>query len=942
MTRFFNIVKLLLVLLSEVLCCAIGRTQFINVTGDQIGISIVNENTIYGNGVSFYDFNRDGWDDMTIADGAQNIHFFLNDSGNFSEISLGITNTGAYQVIMVLWADYDNDGDEDLLVTRSNGPIQLWQNQGDLTFIDVAVEAGLEVGNYFYWGAAFADYDHDGFLDLFISKYYHPTFNPGYEFRSILYHNNGDGTFTDVNLSSGFDLPPRPCFQPVFLDYNHDGWEDFFLVIDRIAFSNELYRNNGDGTFTNVTAASGVGQSICSMTGTADDFDNDLDEDIYVTNGPNGNLLLVNQDGSFFVNQAADMGVVLNQVTWGSLWIDYDNNSWLDLFVSVTSPVLAPIGNQFFVNNQGTSFTNATSLVGLADDDTETYMVATGDFNNDGYPDFVTNNKVPDESNLWQNVGGGNHYIGITLEGVIANKNGIGSSIHCYAGGQHYYRQTKCGENFTAQNSGKEIFGLGAVDFVDSLVVYWNSGTIDRYYQLESDHYYNFREGTSHANSFQILSNGGGFCPQGNVTLDGGNYLSYLWNTGDTARYVDVSDTGYYYVVVNDVFGNQITSDSIYIIEYPLPQPSITANNPSCKGLSNGSVVISSFGQELYTSWSDGFEGNFRDNLEAGNYYLTVFNSFGCQDDFELSLTEPDSLHLFAQIQGPTCFGHTNGEILPFALGGTPPYAFEPTIENLVDLGQGAYQVVVNDALGCSEVAEYELTQPSIMQIEMIVEDVHCFGENTGHLEVNVSGGTGSYLIVTPIDPENLAAGEYNVLVTDSLGCTVDTTFNVSQPDLLSCNVIVTPQYNNGEFGTASLNISGGISPYEIDWSEGNDATTMQSNLSAGNYEVSVVDAFGCGCSAEFMVDLIETVESINEQPFVIFPQPARNLLYIKNESGLAFNCKIIDTKGQLVHEEFNHFSNLVIDVRNYPQGLYFINFYGMGMVFSTRCLIIH
>lgn len=935
-------------LLTNVSVCAVlifffsvrSHAQFVNVTSEQISTSVVNENTLYGNGVSFYDFNKDGWDDLTIADGAQNIHFFVNNAGNFTEISLDISNPEGYQVIMVLWADYDNDDDEDLLVTRSYGPVQLWQNQGDLTFTNVAVEAGLDQQYHFYWGAAYADYDHDGFLDLLIAKYYHPTYNPGYEFRSILYHNNGDGTFSDVNLSSGFDLPPRPCFQPVFLDYNHDGWEDFFLVIDRIAFSNELYMNNGNGTFTSVTASSGVGQSICSMTCTADDFDNDQDEDIYVTNGPNGNLLLVNQDGNSFVNQAAEMGVVLNQVTWGSLWIDYDNNTWLDLFVSVTSPVLAPIGNQFFINNEGTSFTNGTELAGLANDDTQTHMVATGDFNNDGYPDIITNNRFPYESNLWQNTGAGNHYIGIDLEGVLANKNGIGSSIHCYAGGQHYYRQTKCGENFTAQNSGKEIFGLGTTDEVDSLVIYWNSGTVDKYYELAADQYYNFIEGDSFAASFQIASSGAGFCPDSALTLDAGDYLTFLWNTGDTTRFIVVAEPGYYYVNVSDIFGNLITSDSIFITEYGLPQPEIVYNNPTCYGTADGSIVVTDTANEINVSWSDGFSGSTRDQLLPGVYSGSVVNSFGCQNEFTVTLTTPDSLELYADIMHPTCFELSNGSIQPHASGGTPPYVFEPEMDSLINLGSGIHTLSVIDSLGCTASSYIELIQPPLIQVDLQIEHVLCFGENNGQVNIIAEGGTPPYTSDFPFDLQNLAAGTYQVAIYDSLGCTSDTSFTVLQPELLFCNVTATPQYQNGELGSASLETGGGISPYTILWSEGTEDALVLNNLNAGDYQVIVTDAAGCICESDFVVDLLDAVETMRLNPFTVYPQPAINVLYIACDNGQNFDIRIFDVTGKVKYEVKNNTEIIHLDVQNWTSGLYYISLIQNDRTSTIPCVI--
>jgi hypothetical protein len=227
-------------------------------------------------------------------------------------------------------------------------------------------------------------------------------------------------------------------------------------VTDRLAFPNELFKNNGDGTFTSVTTTSGAGIQIDSMSGTVGDYDNDGDLDIFVTNNPypTGHVLLQNQGDGTFIQKQNEAGLYLVQVGWGSMWLDYNNDSWQDLFVSVTSPVLVPIGNQFYVNDGTGHFTQQNTLVGL-NALNETFTCAKGDLNNDGYYDFITTNYNVYPTKLYQNSTGNNNYFAFTLEGTISNKDGIGSWVHCYAGGNHYARFTLCGENLMGQNSAK-------------------------------------------------------------------------------------------------------------------------------------------------------------------------------------------------------------------------------------------------------------------------------------------------------------------------------------------------------------------------------------------------------------------------------------------------------------------------------------------------------
>src|SRR5690606_12563100 len=167
---------------------------------------------------------------------------------------------------------------------------------------------------------------------------------------------------------------------PVFLDYNADGWEDLFLVIDRVSWPNELFRNNGDGTFTSATVSSGFDFNICAMTGTVTDYDHDQDLDIYITNNPPvGNVFMENNGDGTFSDVASEKGVHLIEVSWGSLWIDYDNDTWEDLFVSVTSPVQEPVGNQYYINNEGEFFSVQNEFFGNAEDTSETFVCARGD-----------------------------------------------------------------------------------------------------------------------------------------------------------------------------------------------------------------------------------------------------------------------------------------------------------------------------------------------------------------------------------------------------------------------------------------------------------------------------------------------------------------------------------------------------------------------------------
>jgi hypothetical protein len=300
-----------------------------------------------------------------------------------------------------MWMDYDNDGDADLFTSQYGGPIQLWNNNGEFEFTDVSESAGLQLGDWDWWGASFADYDHDGFLDLYAAKYYASPGNTDPLKQSILYHNNGDGTFTDVTTTAGVELLTQAVFQPVWFDFDHDGWEDLFLVIDRLLWTNRLYKNNHNGTFTDVSASSGLGILMNSMSGTVGDYDNDQDFDVYVTNTTPQNYLFRNNGDETFDITTEEAGLLVEINSWGACWMDCQNNGLEDIFVGTTGFLLGPQQNKFYLNNGNATFTPANNAVGLAGDFSPSFVCAIGDIDNDGYFDFATNNNDPFPTVLW-------------------------------------------------------------------------------------------------------------------------------------------------------------------------------------------------------------------------------------------------------------------------------------------------------------------------------------------------------------------------------------------------------------------------------------------------------------------------------------------------------------------------------------------------------------
>jgi VCBS repeat protein/ASPIC/UnbV protein/type IX secretion system substrate protein len=439
-------------------------------------------------GVSFYDFDNDGWDDITYAsEEGSPIYFFKNNnmnSGTFTSINLNFSDL-RNDTRQVIWVDIDNDGDNDLFVVSNNASNRLYENDGALNFTDITEVSGISTAIMYSWGASWGDIDNDGYLDLFLSN----RDIPNRVQPNILYKNNGDKTFTNVNDTAGIDNNSHLSFCSSFFDFNNDGWQDIYVANDKAANTNILYKNNGDGTFTDVSASSGTNLAIDAMSTTIDDYDNDGWLDIYVTNTSAGNYFLKNNGDETFTNIALSNGTVFNSIAWGAVFLDADNDTDSDLYVSGMRDGTNGSLPSAFYENTANMFTIPASA-GFANDNAESFSNAIGDVNNDGYPDITVVNRSPRNHFLWINESNSNvnnNWLKVTLEGNTSNKMGIGSKIEIMVNGGKQYRYTLCGEGYISQNSGAEFFGIGNATKIDYVKVKWLSGIEDIIFDVTSN-----------------------------------------------------------------------------------------------------------------------------------------------------------------------------------------------------------------------------------------------------------------------------------------------------------------------------------------------------------------------------------------------------------------------------------------------------------------------
>ncbi|WP_299684658.1 FG-GAP-like repeat-containing protein [uncultured Dokdonia sp.] len=456
----------------------------------------------FGTGVSFCDFNNDGWDDITVSgDDGESIGFFRNIDGVFEEVTYELEQLPV-SLKQAVWIDFDNDGDKDLFLASEDDKNRLYRND-DFIFTDITIAAGLPDAVLKTNSGSWGDYDNDGDLDLFLSNRDLDQIIP-----NMLFKNNGDGTFENVNELSDIGDVSMITFQGTFFDYNNDGWLDIFLINDRKVTANILYHNNGNGTFTDITTEAEAGYVMDAMSVGLDDYNADGFIDVYITNTAYdsefpvpANALMKNDGDGTFSEIAISSGVSFDRVSWGANFIDMDNNGRLDLYVSGVDNTNdnGEVSAAFYYQNEDASFTRILSN-GFETDLAHSFGNASGDYNNDGYLDMVVANREPYTFDLWNNRYHElvpNNWLKVNLEGVESNRDGYGSRIEVSINGEKQYRITASVESYLSQNSDIETFGVGEATVVDYVKVTWLSGHVDFIEDVTANQILNIVEGQS-------------------------------------------------------------------------------------------------------------------------------------------------------------------------------------------------------------------------------------------------------------------------------------------------------------------------------------------------------------------------------------------------------------------------------------------------------------
>jgi hypothetical protein len=887
-----------------------------------MGIDAIVNNSLFGSGVSFHDFNGDGWDDLSIALENQ-VKFYANINGVCTPQSFpfGLLEKCKHPI----WVDYDNDGDKDFYLTQYNAPNKLFRNNGNNQFTDVSLSSGLTDFDTPHFGASWGDYDRDGDLDVYVCNYIYLYFGTDvYNYWDHLYRNNGNGTFTDVTLESGASDGVSLSFQSVWMDYNNDLWPDLYVINDK-EHPNRLYHNNGDGTFTDVgTSTSSALTMVDAMTASCGDMNNDGYMDIFVSNTSIGPCaLLKNSSSGNFLNIAGPSGTSLSILGWGANWFDYDLDMDQDLYICEYFPQYSELQNKFMKNQGNETFTNVNPTV-FPFDFSNSYTSGTGDWNHDGYPDLVVSNYSPQNTNFWLSSGGNKHSISIALEGVVSNRDGIGAWIHVYAGGEHQVRYTMCGENYMGQDSQYELFGLNDYTTVDSVQIDWPSGHVDHYYDVPADQRLMLVEGDGFVANIAILDNEI-LCQGDSIILDAGDFQSFLWDDLSIERYRTIYETGTYSVEVTSDLGFT-TSASITINPAFNPELEFSVVYPSCFGYNDGAIQYTAEVLPDNIQWSLESQENSITQLSAGVYTLQVSYENGCAFNYEWNLIEPDSLIVHFDISDVLCKGDSSGSVIVSetnADGYLINWENPELNENSLPVGEYAY--VLTDENGCTIESFIEIYEPDTLGFEIDVIPVDCFGANTGQAVIDITGGNAPYSIDWGNNnPNSLSAGAYVILAQDSTACLITVPFEITEPTELLASTQISC---SNQLMDVELIVEGGSPPYQYLWSDGSELPGITGIMEGSILGVLVSDSNGC----EFPVENISCpvgIEVTNKTPLFLYPNPFTDIVHLNCVPNQVLSISIMDMQGRLISKFLTNSSNDTFNLTRLTSGVYFIKFY--------------
>ena len=722
-----------------------------------------------GCGLSCADFNSDGLDDLTVAQASGTVSLYLRTEDGF-DLDQELESEG--QSTGVLWVDVDGDGDLDLFAGRLDSGVKLYIRNGSGDLVDESLARG--VPDWIEWnprGISASDFDQDQDLDIYIASY-HISIDE-YHHPNALLINNGFGYFTLAADSVGVHDGIKTSFHGAWLDYDQDGWQDLWVINDRPSFKNAMYRNQGDGTFSDVVLELGLLNVIDPMTATVFDPDQDGDWDLFCTDVANVPHALFEQTDSGFVDVALDSGVGgIDDFGWGGCAVDVDGDAREDLMVATLNwPSESPVDNRLYMaQDSGMAFQEDGT--GWPNEQFPLYHLGRFDLDGDRAPDIIGHGAIPIAQLLLNTNEQGSSRMTVRLVGTTSNSHAVGALIEVYAAGQRQMQQVDAGSDYVTQHSYTRFFGMDTLQTLDSIVVTWPGAATETWYALDADTAHVLVQGSAGAMP-EILHRDCPWDDQGWLVPALSGDFEMTWNGSPlTSDSVWASISGEQVLEASWWNGTSSIQWTLTADVAPEEGPGFECLFPVCFG---DSAVLSwsAIGAESVI-WMDSLPFPLDTVVQVALDSIAVEWQYGpqCVLDTVVLVDMPEELTLALNVMDPLCFGG-QAEVFFEAAGGTPPLLVDWNGADPTALIDGLWPVAALDAVGCAVFDTAEVAAPPVLEVDVgwsFQDD-----SDTVWVELDVTGGTPPYDVMWSggLDGAGwvLAPASLDWVVEDAGGC---------------------------------------------------------------------------------------------------------------------------------------------------------------------------
>lgn len=863
------------------------------------------------------DMNGDGLDDITRVS-AEGIYIdFQQPDGNFFHRFVPL-DVQALPIWSITAGDLDNDGLNDLVFGGSTNVSFVIARQNGEAYTETMMP-----GYIFSQRGTLFDIDLDGDLDAFVCR------DDG---QSQTFRNTGLGNMElDQSLFNTSALPGS--YSAIWTDYNIDGHTDLYLtkclgsaIPGHPARTNLLYRNNGNGTFTERGAEAGLNDNAQSWSTAFEDFDNDGDFDAFIINHDEGNRLMKNDGSGVFTNIITGSGIdEFDLGAWENATGDFNNDGFVD--------IISELQNELNLNNGDMSFTGQSLPFRPG---------AIGDFNNDGFLD------VTYRSQLWTNDGNDNHWFKLMLRGIESNRNGIGARIEIYGSWGVQTRELRSGQSYSPMNTLSVHFGIGQSETIDKLLVRWPGGEITEILNPVIDTTYQIAESPCFRTAELITVAGSNLLCSGDsihLTAPPG-YARYLWSNGSSTAETFVTSPGMYDVIITDSTGCSGISKGVDIVlaDKTLPEIEIvTGNNTECEGTQV--ILQSTSGQHIL--WSDGTRDTTSISVISNGIYTVAIDSV-CGPGKLVS--NPVDINFLAaappQIEGTSIA--TGDSTLLSAEG-----------ENCLWFDAPAGGQLLFDGCDFQTMALYNDTM-------FYVESYHRYA---GSVQIGGKPDTSGFNVLSPFTKEiHFTATEAFTLVTTDVYLTNQMAEGDRIIRLFSNQEMIAETsvylFNGKNIVTLNFQIAPGkytlgcdrvdqfqnVGPLDYPYPIGDvgyiDSSSMGLNFYPYffNWNIQKEDIKCVSARTPVSIEILTSNQDLfGSKAIEIYPVPASDLLHIsvRNPEVMNGDLLIFDVSGKLFEKHpYNHTLTLTLNTSHFPPGLYQIALHTPHALVCRRFII--